>query len=375
MGQHEEAVRAAMDRLFAGQAVHADGRLTVKNLAVEAAIPRSTLYRAEPKLLREFERRLQHAHDTAHPVRGGLAARVGRLEAKLAAAERRAAGYRDELEQERRRVRGLANQIALLDAERRKLDDQLTANGRIVSLDAHRRQTQGESDLGGCARAGCGLARNWAARRIPRNSGPRFGGPAITAAERKGGLWRSFRIVPRLQKPAFGDVPRADHVAARVRVVPRRRGRHMSKRSALTRAFRSATSPRSSAAISTSEWSRLDLRRHANSSPGWPTSSRRRAALRRGHDVNCWHRTVRSLAIEGLDQGRYFEQGAPQPPQQPPSRILRLNGGCLPVNGSVGCANRNKAVCSSREYSRPQLADSLRGQRRARLPTRFVEAV
>jgi chromosome segregation ATPase len=146
MGQHEEAVRAAMDRLFAGQAVHTDGRLTVKNLAVEAAIPRSTLYRAEPKLLCEFERRLQRAHDTAQPVRGGLAARVGRLEAKLAAAERRAAGYRDELEEERRQVRGLANQLALLDAERRKLDDQLTANGTIVSLDAHRRQTQGESN-------------------------------------------------------------------------------------------------------------------------------------------------------------------------------------------------------------------------------------
>ena len=146
MGQHEEAVRAAMDRLSAGQAVHTDGRLTVKNLAVEAAIPRSTLYRAEPKLLREFERRLQHAQDTSRPAGGGLAARVERLEAKLAAAERRAVGYREELEQERRRGGGLANQIALLDAERRKLNDQLTANGTIVSLDAHRRQTQGESN-------------------------------------------------------------------------------------------------------------------------------------------------------------------------------------------------------------------------------------
>ncbi len=146
MGQHEGAVRAAMDRLFARQAVHADGRLTVKNLAVEAAIPRSTLYRAEPKLIREFERRVQHTQNTSLLDGGGPAARVARLEAKLVAAERRAAGYRDELEEERRRGRGLANQIALLDAERRKLDDQLTANGTIVSLDAHRRQTQGESN-------------------------------------------------------------------------------------------------------------------------------------------------------------------------------------------------------------------------------------
>lgn len=147
MGQHEGTVRAAMDRLFAGQAVHADGRLTVKNLAIEAAMPRSTLYRAEPELLREFERRLQHAHDAAQPAPGRLAAQVERLEAKLAAAERRAAGYRKELEQERRRSRGLANQIALLDAERRKLEDQLTASRPIASLDAHRRrrQTQGES--------------------------------------------------------------------------------------------------------------------------------------------------------------------------------------------------------------------------------------
>ena len=145
MGQHEGAVRVAMDRLFAGQAVHADGRLTVKNLAVEAAIPRSTLYRAEPELIREFERRLQHTQ-ASPPAGGGLAARVARLEAKLAAAERRAAGYRDVLEQEHRRSRGLANQIALLDAERRKLENQLTASRPIASLDAHRgrRQTQGE---------------------------------------------------------------------------------------------------------------------------------------------------------------------------------------------------------------------------------------
>ena len=117
MGQHEGAVRAAMDRLFAGQAVHSDGRLTVKNLAVEAAIPRSTLCRAEPDLLRDFERRLHPAQDTAQAPRGGLAARVARLEAKLAATEGRAANYREELEQEPRRVRGLANQIALLDAD------------------------------------------------------------------------------------------------------------------------------------------------------------------------------------------------------------------------------------------------------------------
>jgi chromosome segregation ATPase len=144
MGQHEGAVRAAMDRLLAGQALHTDGRLTVKNLAVEAAIPRSTLYRAEPELIREFERRLQRAQDMAQPARGGLAAKVERLEEKLAATERRAAGYREELEQERSRSRGLANQIALLDAERRKLNNQLAANGTIVSLDAHRRQTQGQ---------------------------------------------------------------------------------------------------------------------------------------------------------------------------------------------------------------------------------------
>jgi chromosome segregation ATPase len=133
-----------MDRLLAGHALHTDGRLTVKNLAVEAAIPRSTLYRSEPELIREFERRLQRAQDMAQPARGGLAAKVERLEEKLAATERRAAGYREELEQERSRSRGLANQIALLDAERRKLNDQLAANGTIVSLDAHRRQTQGQ---------------------------------------------------------------------------------------------------------------------------------------------------------------------------------------------------------------------------------------
>jgi hypothetical protein len=147
MGQHEGGVGAAMDRLFAGQAVHSDGRLTVKNLAVEAAIPRSTLYRAEPDLLREFERRLRHAQGTSSlPAGGGLAARVARLEAKLTATERRAAGYREELEQERHRSRGLANQIVLLDAERRKLEEQLTRSRPIVSLDAQRRRRQAQRE-------------------------------------------------------------------------------------------------------------------------------------------------------------------------------------------------------------------------------------
>lgn len=145
MGQHEGAVRAAMDRLFAGQSVHADGRLTIKNLAAEAAIPRSTLYRVEPELLREFERRLQRTQQTSPPTGGGLAARVERLEAQLAATDRRVAGYREELERERRRGRGLANQIALLEAERSKLNAQLTANGAIVSLDAHRWPSRGET--------------------------------------------------------------------------------------------------------------------------------------------------------------------------------------------------------------------------------------
>jgi hypothetical protein len=119
MGQHEGAVRAAMDRLLAGQALHTDGRLTVKNLAVEAAIPRSTLYRSEPELIREFERRLQRAQDMAQPARGGLAAKVERLEEKLAATERRAAGYREELEQERSRSRVKRHRKLSVDRHRK----------------------------------------------------------------------------------------------------------------------------------------------------------------------------------------------------------------------------------------------------------------
>jgi len=91
MGEHEGAARAAMDRVFGGQTVRSDGLLTVKNLAVVAAVLRSTMHPTKP--IREFERRLQRTEDTAQPSRGGLAAKVTRLEANVAATERRAAGY------------------------------------------------------------------------------------------------------------------------------------------------------------------------------------------------------------------------------------------------------------------------------------------
>jgi hypothetical protein len=42
----EQALRAAMERLFAGRAVKTDGRLTVVNLAIEAGVSRATANRA-----------------------------------------------------------------------------------------------------------------------------------------------------------------------------------------------------------------------------------------------------------------------------------------------------------------------------------------
>src|SRR3954468_19620806 len=99
MGVHEPALRAAMERLLAGQALHTDGRLTVKNLAAEAAVPRATLYRSEADLMAEYERRAKRL-STDHGDRAPTA-QLERLRARAVEAERCATSYREELARER----------------------------------------------------------------------------------------------------------------------------------------------------------------------------------------------------------------------------------------------------------------------------------
>lgn len=90
----DQKIRAAMQRLFAGEPTRCDGKLTYTNLAKEASVGHSTLWKADDSLLAEFKRRAAGSADTAPPAitvvsrltkqRDELAARVTKLEAEKA---------------------------------------------------------------------------------------------------------------------------------------------------------------------------------------------------------------------------------------------------------------------------------------------------
>ncbi|PKW19762.1 hypothetical protein [Saccharopolyspora spinosa] len=90
----DKKIRAAMERLFAGEPTRCDGKLTYTNLAKEAGVGYSTLWKADDSLLAEFKRRAAGTDDPAPPAvtvvsrltkeRDELAARVSKLEAEKA---------------------------------------------------------------------------------------------------------------------------------------------------------------------------------------------------------------------------------------------------------------------------------------------------
>jgi chromosome segregation ATPase len=87
----DKKIRAAMQRLLAGEPTRCDGKLTYTNLAKEAGVGYSTLWKADNSLLAEFKRRVAGTDDPAPSAvtvvsrltkeRDELAARVANLEA------------------------------------------------------------------------------------------------------------------------------------------------------------------------------------------------------------------------------------------------------------------------------------------------------
>lgn len=126
----EDALRVAMKRLLEGTSEHTDGRLTVANLAREAAVSRATANRATA-ILAEF--RVAEARFRSGSV-AGLKARIRELEVELRAAR---GGEMAEL---RATVKTLAQQIqvlALQGEEQRRLiavlEEQIArANPKLV---------------------------------------------------------------------------------------------------------------------------------------------------------------------------------------------------------------------------------------------------
>jgi hypothetical protein len=130
---NDQALRAAMTRLLAGEAQRADGRLTVSNLAAEAGLTRQQAYRSP--VIHAWRDATREPPSTGHPDK--TQARVERLACDLAASQQRAQRYRQERDEARDQARTLANACRVLDEENEALRAAL-ADGHVVVPIRHR---------------------------------------------------------------------------------------------------------------------------------------------------------------------------------------------------------------------------------------------
>ena len=125
---NDQALRAAMARLLAGEAERTDGRLTVSNLAAEADLSRQQAYRSP--VIQAWREATREPPSTSHPDK--TQARIERLARDLAASEQRAQRYRQERDEARAQTKTLANACRALDEENATLRTAL-AEARVVS--------------------------------------------------------------------------------------------------------------------------------------------------------------------------------------------------------------------------------------------------
>jgi hypothetical protein len=130
---NDQALRAAMRRLLAGEAQRTDGRLTVSNLAAEAGLTRQQAYRSP--VIHAWRDAARDPPPGDHP--DTTQARIERLARDLAAAEQRAQRYRQERDEARAQTKTLANACRVLDEENQALRTAL-ADARVVSPLRHR---------------------------------------------------------------------------------------------------------------------------------------------------------------------------------------------------------------------------------------------
>jgi hypothetical protein len=132
--RNDQALRAAMTRLLAGEAQRTDGRLTVSNLAAEAGLTRQQAYRSP--VIHDWREATHDPSPTEHPDK--TQARIERLTRDLATAQQRAQRYRQERDEARDQARTLANACRVLDDENEALRAAL-ADGHVVVPIARRR--------------------------------------------------------------------------------------------------------------------------------------------------------------------------------------------------------------------------------------------
>jgi uncharacterized coiled-coil DUF342 family protein len=110
---HDPAIRSAMDRLLAGNPLHTDGRLTIKNLAKEAGLSRQQIYRSP--LAEEFKEHIERLKEQGDEPQEKNLALIAKLRQELAEANERATKYRQERDEARANEKMLAQKIVLLD--------------------------------------------------------------------------------------------------------------------------------------------------------------------------------------------------------------------------------------------------------------------
>jgi len=120
---NEGQIRAAIERLLTGHAIHTDGTCDATTLAAEAGVSRQDLYRSYRPLLDEFRRHLRRIEESGGPS-DKRAAALERLGEKLNQVATRAARYRIERDDARGERDANASRVAYLNEQNRVLRQQ-----------------------------------------------------------------------------------------------------------------------------------------------------------------------------------------------------------------------------------------------------------
>ena len=118
---NEQRLRAAMDRLLAGQSLHTDGRLTVKNLAEEAGLSRPAAYRCEA-VIAEFNDHLRRVAERDELPSEKHLQKIVVLQKQLKEEKERSARYLCDVKAAKAAQQTLANQVLVLDGKNRRLE-------------------------------------------------------------------------------------------------------------------------------------------------------------------------------------------------------------------------------------------------------------
>jgi hypothetical protein len=133
----EREIRAAVERLLTGRAIHTDGTCDATTLAIEAGVPRQDLYRSYRPLLDEFRAHLRRLAASGAPS-DRRAAELGRLGEQLTQTSSRAARYRVERDGARTERDANASRVAFLEEQNGLLRLQLEGANALSTI-RHRR--------------------------------------------------------------------------------------------------------------------------------------------------------------------------------------------------------------------------------------------